>query len=75
MNFTKIVIFFFFENIFFFDFIIIKIDDCEIKHKSNTEMLFLDRDNLIKDKTMYEIEFLINLIYSDEIKKLIKKES
>jgi hypothetical protein len=54
---------------------IIKIDDCEIKHKSNTEMLFLDRDNLIKGKTMYEIEFLINLIYSDEIKKLIKKES
>jgi len=27
---------------------ITKIDDCKIKHQPNTEMFFLDRDNLIK---------------------------
>jgi hypothetical protein len=28
-----------------------KINDCKIKYQPNTEMFFLDRDNLIKDKT------------------------
>jgi hypothetical protein len=30
---------------------ITKIDDCEIKHQLNTEMFFLDHDNLIKGAT------------------------
>jgi hypothetical protein len=30
---------------------ITKIDDCEIKHQLNTEMFFLDHDNLIKEAT------------------------
>jgi hypothetical protein len=30
---------------------IIKIDDRKIKHQSNTEMFFWDRDNLLKRET------------------------
>jgi hypothetical protein len=30
---------------------ITKIDDYEIKHQPNTEMFFLDRNNLIKGET------------------------
>jgi len=54
---------------------ITKIDDCEIKHQPNNKVLFLDRDNLIKKRseTNYEIEFIINPISKNKIKKLIKK--
>jgi hypothetical protein len=41
----------FFLIYFLFNYIITKIDDCEIKHQPNTEMFFLDYDNLIKGKT------------------------
>jgi hypothetical protein len=30
---------------------ITNIDDCEIKHQPNTEMVFLDCDNFIKSET------------------------
>jgi hypothetical protein len=55
---------------------ITKIDDCEIKHQPNNKVLFLDRDNLIKKRseTNYEIEFIINPISKNKIKKLIKKK-
>jgi hypothetical protein len=51
MDSTGIIICFFFQNYFLFNHIITKIDDCEIKHQPNTEMFFLDRNNLIKDIT------------------------
>jgi len=70
---TRIIIFF--QNYFLFNYMITKIDDCEIKHQPNIKVLFLDRDNLIKKRseTNYEIEFIIYPISKNKIKKLIKK--
>jgi hypothetical protein len=66
---TRIIIFF--QNNFLFNYIITKIDNFEIKHQPNIKVLFLDRDNLIKkwSETNYEIEFIINPISKNKIKK------
>jgi hypothetical protein len=48
MNSNGIIICFF--NYYLFNYMITKIDDCEIKYQPNTKMLFLDDNNLIKDK-------------------------
>jgi len=50
---------------------ITKINDCEIKHQPNTNMFFLELDNLIKDETELIIKLNFQLIHylKDEIKE------
>jgi len=51
---------------------ITKIDDCDIKHQLNTEMFFLDHDNLIKGETKLIMKLNSQLIqYLRMEKKLI----
>jgi hypothetical protein len=45
------IIMFFFQKYVLFNYLIIKLDDRKIKHQPNTKMFFLDRDNLIENKT------------------------
>jgi hypothetical protein len=52
-----------------------KIYDCEIKHQSNTEIWFLDCDNLIKDEAKLIKKLNFQLIWYLRMKKklIIKK--
>ena len=46
-----------------------KIYDCEIKHQSNTEICFLDCDNLIKDEAKLIMKLNFQLIWYLRMKK------
>ena len=54
---------------------IIKIDDRKIKHQSNTEMFFWDRDNLLKRETkpIMKLNSQLTQYLRMKSKKIIKK--
>ena len=74
MNFIGIMIIFF-QNNFLFNYKITKINDWKIKLQLNTEICFLDHDNLIKGNTkpIIKLNFQLTKYLKIKIKKLILK--
>jgi hypothetical protein len=58
-----------FSKLFLFNYMITNIDNCEIKHQLNTEIFFLDHDNLIKEETKPIMKLNFQLTYYLGMKK------
>jgi len=64
--------FFFFQNNFLFNYIMTKIDNCEIKHQPNINIFFWDWDNLTKGETKPVIK--LNSQLTQYLRMKLKKE-